>query len=170
MVEKNNKTNFKVYGPYLIPYENFKYGRHISRKYVEKEGFWEENELEEDVGCYIFSMKTKNFTPYYVGKTADWFKGECFSNDKVHKYNGVLTKRKGKPYMFFLVPEYKTNLPKNKIKDLESFLIHQAYTVNSELINSYGKNEFEWTIGGVMRGGKGSSSHSSSKFKKMIKL
>jgi len=121
-------------------------------------------------GCYVFAMKTKNFTPYYIGKTIASFKKECFTADKVHKFNGVLTKRKGTPNLFFLIPENAKRPPKNKISDLESFLIQQAYTVNSELVNSHGKDEYKWTIGGIMRGGKGSSTKTSSAFKGMMKF
>ncbi len=101
---ENKKTLFIVYGPYEIPVNKQKYGRRISKEFTEENKFWEENEMEDDRGCYVFAMKTKGYTPYYVGKTSRAFKKECFTADKETKYNHVLAERKRDPCYVFSFP------------------------------------------------------------------
>lgn len=81
-------------------------------------------------GCYLFCMMTgKGIVPWYAGKTSKRdFEGECFTADKLIKYNSVLLKKsKSKPVLFFVrPPTHKGKRNQKQIARLETWLIAQA--------------------------------------------
>jgi len=140
---------FAVYGPYDL-------GRDSSG-WIGKESkaqFWKE--IEDEVpglsgacGCYVFRVAAGGGSkPWYVGKAEKQaFKTECFSADKMNKYNKVFSNRqRGRPQLIFLaqVTEKKNDFRKPTtcqrpfIQALESILIGKAFEKNSELLNIQG--------------------------------
>ena len=71
----------------------------------EKEKYydWEEKEIENARGVYVFGMEWGgNLKPWYVGQTVakSGFYGEIFQKHKTDTYNEVINTKNGKPIMF----------------------------------------------------------------------
>jgi hypothetical protein len=137
--------------------------------------FWsgeEAKKIQNKKGCYIFCLKNgPGYTPWYVGKTDRTFKLECFTDNKLKKYNGLLHSgnNQGIPCMFF-VTDLQTNRSINSgiIKDMETYLIQKGVKKNLNLLNIAQTKGTQWGIKGVIDGGKGNASKISSKFKTMM--
>ena len=77
----------------------------------------------------------------------------------------------GTPVMFFVVHPDGRGIPNSKmIGDMEDFLIQVAVAKNPSLRNIRGVAQKAWGIQGVLRAGKGSTTKSSSQFKKAMGL
>jgi hypothetical protein len=148
-------TMFQVNGPFDLP--------------VRKKGFMTPNEVDnfwdnevkdvaDQIGCYVFAVRaSRGYTPYYVGQTTKTFRDEALSDRNLQNFvQPVLNERVGTGVLFLLSLPTKKG-PKNKkhIKELEIFLIQQAYMVNPDLKNTHGTKLPEWGIRGVYRGGQG---------------
>jgi hypothetical protein len=136
-----SRKMLKVFGPYKVPVRKQKSGR---GKMIDKEHerqFWEkirDQELEKKQGCYIFALRAaKGATPWYVGKAGKSFQQECFTSDKLNKYNkSLFDGRQGTPVLFFVALEgRKKKISSQTIKEVETYLIRVAKEANRDLIN-----------------------------------
>ena len=148
--------------------------------------FWEELHkktglsVRNGIGCYIFSIKTRGGEkPWYVGKAEKQsFEKECFSSDKLLKYNEVLdSKDIGKPRLTLIVkytPKDKLSKPspssKSDIQYLEEKLIVRCLQRNKDLINVKNtKLEKEMVVEGLMNTPRGrGNAKEVQAFKKLI--
>jgi hypothetical protein len=136
--------------------------------------FWEKAETEPfhyKQGVYVFATRAgKGFRPIYVGKATKAFKNECFTPHKLHHYAQALCNgAKGRPVMFFIAAQGKTNrVPANIIREIEDLMIQFAVAKNPGLRNKIGTKVADWTIKGVVRGGKGKKSKTASAFTTMM--
>ncbi|MEW5774588.1 MAG: hypothetical protein AB1916_13800 [Thermodesulfobacteriota bacterium] len=169
-------TLFKVSEPLLVPSVKAQDG---PQKMIKKEhvnAFWESDAADgfsKKQGCYVFSLKNgPGYSPWYVGKTKNQFSGECFTRDKLSKYNEVLFANRGTPYVVFVTRnDNRRIIPANMLSELEIFLIQAAKLKNSSLINVHHTNNLpDWGICGVIRGGKGTNSNASSVFRAFMGL
>ena len=144
-------------------------------KRIDKESlgdFWKEFQektglsLHHGIGCYIFSIKTRGGEkPWYVGKAEKQsFEKECFSPDKLLKYNEILdSKEIGKSRLTLIVKYTPTDRlskpspsPKSDIQYLEEKLITQCLQRNKDLINVKNtKLEKEMVVEGLMNTPRG---------------
>jgi len=162
---------FKIYGPIVVPAETHRLAKMIPAGC--REIWHNQAKIAKSRGCYVFGIRaSKGYRPLYVGKTRKSFESECFTNDKVLKYNqALLDTEKGKPVMFFVIAPQKKGKPNDAIiKDVESFLIEIGATRNPELLNVKGANQKRWGIKGIVRGGKGKVSKPAKEFKRMMGL
>ncbi len=162
-------TMFDVHGPFKIPLDK----RTRGMTDTARELFWAGHEdIAGKKGCYVFAIRTKGLTPYYVGMTLRTFKDEALNDHNiVRSIAPIIAERKGTPVLFLLTSQKKqgrTN--KTHIKKLEKFLIRQSSLVNHELKNIRGRKKAEWGIRGVFRGGQGSRSASADSLRKCIGL
>lgn len=143
----------------------------------EIEDFWSKRDakaIRTKRGCYVFALRAgRGYTPWYVGKATNSFLNECFQPHKTGKYNKVLFEaKKGTPVMFFVVlPTKKGPVPKEKIAEVEKFLIEQALLKNRDLENIANTRSIpDWGIEGVLKGTKGKPSKSAVKFRRVMGL
>ena len=136
--------------------------------------FWDKAEthpFHSKQGVYIFATRAgKGFKPIYVGKATKTFKKECFTTHKLHHYAQALCDgAKGRPVMFFIAAQGKINrVPASTIKEVEDLMIQFAVAKNPNLRNKIGTKVADWTIKGVVRGGKGKASRTALAFKTMM--
>lgn len=132
-------------------------------------------------GLYVFVISQKGGVgiPWYVGKTEIKAQGslvkEAFENDKLRKYARALAEEgSGAADLFFLVPQ---DLKRDKIQELETFLIWLALQRNPRLINEIKvqltpmqlqRHFLRHEITGVMNSGRGKPKEEAKRFKKMI--
>jgi len=169
-------VKFKVSGPFEIPYRGAGQGhaKHIDPSHGR--AFWEEDasEFAMKQGCYVFALRTGGgyYIPWYVGKTKNILKGECFTTHKLGHYNRVVFDMRGTPVLFFVTrSDGKKNIPKDMLKQVEIFLIQAAKLKNDDLVNTqHTKNIPTWSIAGVVRSGQGESSKLSDIFRYMLNL
>ena len=118
---------------------------------VDKEklrAFWEEIDgqkigLSEAIGCYVFSISAgRGELPWYVGKTANAFRLECFQDHKLVHYNDVLAGReRGIPHLTLIARVTDTgrfsnaNTGIDDVDFLEKYLIGVALERNPDLLN-----------------------------------
>jgi hypothetical protein len=164
---------FEVSKSFYVPCDSNKYIRDDEN--IDK--FWEEAYyFKEKQGCYVFAVRAaRGYTPWYVGKTNKSFKEECFTDNKLVKYNNVLhpknEKLHGKPVIFFIAPPGgKKKVRKKIVNELETFLIRTAKFTNPKLMNKMNVKLPDWGIKGVIRGGSGSPTSEARSFSKMMDL
>jgi hypothetical protein len=160
-------ARFNVYGPFEIPIVKYDSGA----RWIYKDGlseFWDETGCASDSGCYVFAMRSGGgIMPWYAGRSTGPFKNECFTNDKILKYQLALAKvAKGKPVMFLVSLEPQKG-PKNirAIEALEKTLIVLGFDRNVEFINKIGKEKSDFIIGGIVGPGSGKPSSAAATFK-----
>lgn len=164
-------TVFEVLGPYPIPFEKRRGGRHIPSMCPD---FWEAHpNVANRRGCYVFAMRAgRGFRPVYVGKAVkQTFSSECFAAHKTgeHYNPALLDTLKGTPVMFFVaLPAGRGKPNAKRIADLESFLIQLGVARNPDLSNIRGRSEKQWSIRGVVRGKRGKPSASAAALKGML--
>jgi hypothetical protein len=162
----------KVKGPFRIPYYAGKGGRTITDDNVE--AFWESNsKYAKRKGCYVFGIRAgKGYTPGYVGKATNTFKGEVFQHHKLTRYHQFLADyAKATPVLFLLVAPVKQGKPNSsRISAIEKYLIDIALAANPDLMNQRGTKVPGWGIQGVIRGEQGKVSAATSDFRKMLGL
>ena len=170
------KNILQVFGPFPIECEKATSGRIIPKAGIN--GFWSQEGVKTCVakqGCYVFAMQaSKGYKPWYVGKaTKGGFAQECFTTDKLHRYDESLAlSGKGTPVLYFIAASgTKKKVPKKYIDQLETLLIHEAYSVNYQIRQkSKIKTAPQWGIKGVIRGGKGKPTNTESAFATMMSL
>lgn len=165
-------ASFIVRGPYVVKLKNCYAGRLIGK--AEGKQFWSDHpNLEGEVGCYVFALKaSKGMKPMYIGKATKSFVQEVFTDNKKNKYNEALAgRKKGKAILFFICLA-KTKGPKNlkAIDEAELFLIQAGLVANKKILNDKKTKIESWSIGGVIRSGKGKSSESAKLLVECLKL
>ena len=164
--------HFSVTGPLAIPFQQGKASKIVSS--AEAASFWEEHpSLADRRGCYVFAIRAgRGITPAYVGRATKTFRQEVFARDKIAKYQHVLAEyRRGTPVIFLLAAPQGRGKPNVSIvRELESFLIQSALSVNADLVNVHGTKRAQFSIAGVLRGGKGKPSHAARIFKTSMAL
>lgn len=161
---------FEVRGPFEVPVEIKKGGRHLVFK-----SFWDEEEQAEYAtkrGCYVFAVRTSSLKPLYVGKATKTFKQEVFNqSNRVKCQNGFMDYKKGTPLLYLVVhPEGKGKTNATEISNIEDFLIQTGVARNPRIQNVRGRNEPKWKIKGVVRGDAGKPSNAASQFRKMFAI
>ena len=140
---------FHVEGPFELPRANGL----IDSSRAAKRKYWDNIEadspgLPDACGCYVFTViASRGSLPWYVGKAEKrTFRKESLDYHKLDHFNKVISKRKGKPALFFL-PQVtattdKYSKPKSSksraIRELESWLIGMALNRNEKLRNVAG--------------------------------
>jgi hypothetical protein len=165
------QTVFEVLGPFNVPTEKRRGGRHIPTKCPD---FWQAHpQLAGRRGCYVFAIRAgRGFRPIYVGKAVKQsFGKECFATHKIgdHYNPALLDTLKGTPVLFFVALPTGRGKPNGKrVADLESFLIQLGVARNPDLSNVRGRSEKQWSIRGVVRGARGKPSASAIALKTML--
>jgi hypothetical protein len=73
--------------------------------------------------------------------------------------------------MFFVVhPEQRGRKNEKEIEEIEDFLIQNGVARNPEMQNVRGAQQPAWGIYGVIRGGKGKSSHAQGAFRRIFDI
>jgi hypothetical protein len=145
---------FQVDGPYEIWAQSERGGRIITAE-AGPELFERANGLGDEVGCFVFAIRAgPGMTPWYVGKTANGFRWECFQPHKLNKYNEALVRAGyGTPILFFVVyPRTRGRVSKVAIDELETFLIQVARNRNPALLNKTKDEVPGWAIQGLGTG------------------
>lgn len=164
---------FEVHGPWEVPFSQDKMGKDVQREHGDA-FFRQHKEFAGAVGCYVFCMQAgRGFTPWYVGKSERGFASECFSADKLLKYQRCLRRfSKGRPVMFLLtLPRPRrgrkpTRVP--EVRELEKWLIREAKDANSELFNIRLTKPPAWGVKGVFRAGKGKPSYAANALERAL--
>lgn len=165
-----------IFEPIEIPFQSQSTGsaKHITS--ANASAFWRSaaaKALKAKQGCYVFALRaSQGYCPWYVGKATKSFGQECFSQDKLVKYNKVLFDgRKGTPVIFFVAPSgNKRKVPKSTCNVIETFLIQAAYAENPDITNRQQTKIPDWTIEGVVRPKRGPIPANARIFKKMMGL
>jgi hypothetical protein len=123
-------------------------------------------------GCYIFAIRNRGLTPYYVGKSSTRFQLESFTTDKILKYQRVLlSNTHGTPVMIFISQSNsRTRVSDKKLTQLESYLIQSAASANQKLVNIHGKSKPSWSIRGITERTKGGPRKTEKAFLGMLKI
>ena len=166
-------SKYSVAGPFAIPQQKVGGGRTIATDKLD--AFWDKcGGSDTEHGCYVFCMtKGKGVVPWYVGKTAKRsFRGECFTPDKLVKFNTVLLKKpKSRPVLFFIRrPTHKGKRNQKQIGRLETWLIAQTKAVNLHLVNKQNIPRESWGITGIIRGGPGKRSDAAESFRRAVDI
>jgi hypothetical protein len=168
-------TVLRVFGPFEISCQKSPKGpqKHIGQKHAK--AFWNQqpSPYATKQGCYVFVLKAgRGYTPWYVGKTTKSFKQECFTTDKLGKYNASLfQQQQGRPMLFLVAPGgSKNKVPTKIVGDVEGFLTQQGRQENPRIMNKRNARLPEWGIKGVLRGGKGKPQRFETAFAKMMGL
>lgn len=159
MSMKDDRTPFKVDGPYKIPTKDNPGGRTLAYDRFNK--FWVDNECRNEVGVYIFGIRGSHghIMPWYVGMTANSFEKECFTDRNIKKYLESMAEHgQGSPVMFFLCQSNGAKTATKRIEDLEINVINEAYLVNDELKNDKGIERPRYRIEGLGEPGKNTKS------------
>jgi hypothetical protein len=134
--------------------------------------FWQvTEEVAEQHGCYVFSMRAgKGEKPWYVGKASrQSFAAECFSLHKLNIYNDILGDMKGTPRLTFVIPKRSRGAwPMVAIDEVEEFLIGHAASRNADLANKQRLPSQKWSIHGVVPGARGAPTSEASSFKRLM--
>lgn len=138
---------YEIFGPRIVSKDS----NHIYMDGDTIGMFWESVEerypgLSGACGCYVFGVRAaKGALPWYVGLAEKQsFRSECFTADKIAKYNLALRDRqRGTPILFFYAKVTATGrfarVSGNGAKDiqfLEKMLIGVALQRNSGLVNA----------------------------------
>lgn len=160
---------FDVHGPFKVPVYQGKAGRVIGAE-EGREFFAERSHFSKRRGCYVFGIRGRGLTPWYVGKATKGFKQECFEPHKLEKYDRCLADcRKGTPVLWLLTqPPTKPNY--KAMGKLEDFLIQAGVAANPKLLNVQGAGRPKWEIKGILRGGKGRPSKDAKSFRRLMKM
>jgi hypothetical protein len=168
--EEKTMASFTVHGPYVIPTMTFPNGKFVTGP----QDFWGKAAARmNEVGCYIFAIKAgQGFTPWYVGKTKTTFKGECFTADKINKYNkAIMTYKKGSPVLFFVShPKQRGPTNHKEIREIEVFFTQIALAKNEKILNIKNAKQQSWSIQGILRGSQGKVAESTKDLKKTLGL
>jgi hypothetical protein len=163
---------FKVQGPFEVPIQRLAAGRVVTSK--EGREFWGKHETLGDlVGCYVFAFRAaKGLKPMYVGKATKSFRQEVFSLDKTNKYTVALaSQKKGTPLLFFVcLAKSKGPVNRTAIDEAETFLIQSGLIANKRLLNDKKTSVEAWSIGGLVRSGRGKASSAAKALAGCLKL
>lgn len=161
---------FRVSGPFEIPLT-----QHGNSRIVTGPGdFWHKAPAHANgIGCYVFAVKAgRGYTPWYVGKTRTTFRNECFSPDKINKYNKAILKyNKGTPTLFFISHPLQAGPANQKqMRQIEVFFTQIALSKNAELLNVRNIRQPAWSIQGIRGGTHGNVSRPTKCLRKAVGL
>src|SRR5262245_38650364 len=114
---------FDVLGPYEIPLDNRLITRDsiasLKKTWRDTKNQREKKFILEPCGCYVFSIKTKEYKPWYVGQANRmrlW--REAIGPRQINTYSEILNKRysKGKAVLFLLPMLTRGGKPKPPVK------------------------------------------------------
>lgn len=167
-------TKLVVVGPFEVPTKTLKAGKRVDAK--KKTEFWRDSGADlyrRKHGLYVFAIRAgKGFKPWYVGKTSGTkgLEQEIFTPHKLDKYGDALADTlKGTPVFFFVVPTgTKRVIPKQVLKDAETFFIQQSKAKNPSCSNQHKAKLPDWVVGGVLRHGAGNPGKTAQQFSKMM--
>jgi hypothetical protein len=141
---QSEMSQYQVFGAFKLSKDGYLVDRSRCAE------FWEtaercETGLSKAVGCYIFGIRAgKGIKPWYVGMTdRQGFKGECWTPDKLNRYNEALNRhKKGTAVLYLIARRTKggrfAKPRKNGIGDvraLENLLIGTCLSRNRKLLN-----------------------------------
>ena len=138
--------NYDLFGPLTIPRAK-KTNRVASSKLA---GLWAEAEdtadgLSTATGCYLFGIRAgRGATPWYVRQAKLSFQRECFTDNKLVRYNEVLADHKrGTPFLFLVARmtpggKFQRELNAREANRLEAFLLDLCLRANINLKNKGG--------------------------------
>lgn len=163
---------FSVEGPHSITVTRSKAGKGIERKNVEK--FLEVHQSHmASRGVYVFAARaSRGFVPWYVGRATTSFAQECFTADKINKFNEALRKfERGTPVLFLMLhPTQRGAINKKAIAAVERELIRIAWMANPGLLNKHHIKVPQWAIRGVIRAKQGTPTIHARYLKKTLGL
>ena len=153
-------ATFDVKGSFKVPMLRLKTGINVIDEDKERMSeFWDETEIRERKGCYVFAIKAaKGYTPIYVGRAStSRFDSEVFNARNLKNCNRALAERSKGALHVFLLPVRKTKgkLNRSHIALVEEYLIGHAARKNKDLINARLLPSDPWTITGLVNSGKG---------------
>ncbi len=170
--EQPKMIQFAASVSFVVPTASNQFGKRVvDTKTIRN--FWENvGSVTNKRSSYVFSLRAgRGERPWYVGKAArQVFQKECFTPDKLSKFNPVLSKRKGTPLLRFVFHK-KSGRGKwatKAIHELEGYLIGLAYARNSSLLNRQRLPRQKWYISRVVASGKGRPSHGSASLKGLL--
>ena len=138
--------HYELFGPLSIPRVK-KTNRVAGSKLA---SLWAEAEdaaygLSSASGCYLFGIRAgRGATPWYVGQAKVSFQRECFTDNKLVRYNEVLASHKrGTPFLFLvsrMTPggKFQKELNASEANRLEAFLLDLCLQANIDLKNKSG--------------------------------
>lgn len=139
--------------------------------------FWAANpDFKDCKGCYILTKKPPKAGsefPVYVGLATKGFGQEIFTDNKFKKYHqgvGHMAKSYGLYFYFVCSPVAKGPTNLKAIRELETFLISQAFAINPKLANDRGLGERSWSIKGVTYRPPGKPTTAEKNFKRAMQL
>jgi len=161
-------ATFTVEGPYEISYEQKAGGRVLNFS-----NFWagQAADVADSCGCYVFAIRSGGGEmPLYVGKATKSFRQETFNPANRHKYHqGFSDYSRGTPIVYFIVHSpQRGKVNASQIGKIEDFLIQTGVAKNELLQNVRGRSTPEWSISGVVRGGRGRQSHAAAAFTRLF--
>ena len=163
---------FSVEGPFSITVTKGKAGKGIEKTNIKR--FLDANHLHiVSRGVYVFAARaSKGFVPWYIGRATTSFAQECFTSDKINKFNEALRKfKRGTPVLFFIKhPTKRGAINKGAIAAVERELIKTAWRANRKLLNKHHTKEPQWAIRGVMRAKQGQPTTSAQDLKTTLGL
>lgn len=135
-----------------------------------KSFFVHKKDLAKRQGCYVFAIEAPNggALPWYIGKATKSFEQECFTNDKIKKYNDALfhkAKIKSALIFFITTEGTKVKISAQIIDEIETYLIMYGKLRNKNLINKKKIKIPAWGIQGVVRSTQGKPKKIESNFK-----
>lgn len=151
-------TTFDVHGPYPVPWHHYYRKRHITERCPE---FWtdETKRLHSKLGCYAFGIRAgRGIRLTYIGLTTrQTFSKECFTKHKVraHYDRALKSVKRGTPVLLFLTARNARRTPKNRIAELETFLIQTCLAKGVKLTNIRKRGHIACGIAGVTPKAKG---------------
>ncbi len=165
-------TDLKLFGPFAVKCTDT---RARVKQIDSSAEFWAAipQEIPTKNGVYVFARRAgKGFQPIYVGKATKGFRQEALSPSNLKKYNRALANgERGTPVMFFVAPDGKKNkVPRPICDEIETFLIQLAVRKNPNLMNDKKTALAQWSIRGLVRGGKGRPKKDERSFGIMIGL
>lgn len=138
--------NYDLFGPLTIPRI-----RNTNRVASSKlRNLWSEAEniakgLSTASGCYLFGIRAgRGATPWYIGQAKVSFQRECFTDNKLVRYNEVLADhKKGTPFLFLVARmtpggKFQKELNSREANRLEAFLLDLCLQANIDLKNKSG--------------------------------
>jgi hypothetical protein len=137
-------VDYRVEGPFEVPFVRRGNVKNLLRADLQSCL----GDFGAERGCYVFALRGSRgaLMPFYVGKTARTFAAECFTDNKLVKYNEVLfNETHGTPVMLLVVAERSRRGAFNgkALSALEEYLIGLGLQANPEIKNIRGTRQFD---------------------------
>ncbi|HTQ12229.1 MAG TPA: hypothetical protein VMH86_00030 [Rhizomicrobium sp.] len=151
---------FDVKGPFEVPTMKLDTGiRAIDEDRAKIRKFWENTEIGDRHGCYVFAVwASRGYMPIYVGRaTSSRFDIEVLNDRNIKNCNLTLAGRRRGTLWVFLLPIRKTRgkINANHISLVEEYLVGHAARKNKNLINTHLLPSNPWSITGLINSGQG---------------